>query len=154
MKRPAFPSLHGTSAKVLVLGILIGMTTCSTGGSMGTSGGTARAPGGTSRDYISRSQIESMDGTAFTVVQHFRPRWLSVRTQGTLLNPNPAYAIIFVDQLAFGPISTLNRISTTQIDRIEFLNARDATTLYGTGYMGGIIRVVTRNSGPAPPRNQ
>jgi hypothetical protein len=136
MKRPAFPSVHGTSAKVLVLGMLIGMTTCSTGGSMGTSGGTARGPG---RDYISRSHIESVDGTAFNVVQQFRPRWLRVRTQGTLLNPNPAYAIIFVDALAFGPIPTLNQISTTQIDRIEFLNARDATTLYSTGYMGGII---------------
>jgi hypothetical protein len=42
---------------------------------------------------------------------------------------DPAYAMVFVDWLAFRPIFTLNQISTTQIDRIEFLNARDATTL-------------------------
>jgi hypothetical protein len=41
---------------------------------------------------------------------------------------DPAYAMVFVDRLAFGPIFTMKRISTTQVDRIKFLNARDATT--------------------------
>ena len=151
MNRPAFPSVRGTSVKVLLPGMLMGIAACSAGGSMGTSGD---GPGGTSRDYITRSQIEDVDGTAFNVVQQFRPRWLRVRTQSTPWNPDPAYAMVFLDRLAFGPISTLNRISTTQIDRIEFLNARDATTLHGTGYVGGIIRVVTRQSGPGPPGNE
>jgi hypothetical protein len=49
---------------------------------------------------------------------------------------DPAYAMVFVDWLAFGPISTLNRISTSQIDRIEFLNARDAKTFVLCGLLG------------------
>ena len=78
------------------------------------------------------------------LVRLLRPRWLAVRTQATPRNPEPAYAEVFVDQLYFGRLQSLERISSTQIERIEYLRARDATTRYGTGYLGGIIPMITQ----------
>ena len=54
------------------------------------------------------------------------------------------YPEVFRDEFLWGSLDTLRQFRSDQIERIEFLNALDATTLYGTGYMGGIIRVVTR----------
>jgi hypothetical protein len=108
------------------------------------SGGGPRVAGGSSRDDITRSQIELLpEGTAFNVIERLRPRWLNARSLGTPRNPAPSYAMVFVDEILFGAISALHRISISEIERIEFLNARDATTRYGTGYSGGIIRIIT-----------
>jgi outer membrane receptor protein involved in Fe transport len=52
--------------------------------------------------------------------------------------------VVFVDQTAWGAIGSLESISIEEVERIEFLDMRDATTQYGTGYPGGIIRIVTR----------
>ena len=139
MHRPIVPGVRHTVSRILLLGLFLGVTAC------GTAGGRGGGSGGGSRGAITRSQIERLaDGSAFMVVQMLRPRWLAVRTQATPRNQTAAYAQVFVDQLHFGPLGSLERISTTQIDRIEYLNARDATTQYGTGYLGGIIRVITR----------
>ncbi len=64
--------------------------------------------------------------------------------RGTLGNPTPAYAEVYVDGLRYGPLESLYQISTNTIERIEYLSALDATTRYGTGHMGGAILVVIR----------
>jgi hypothetical protein len=83
---------------------------------------------------------------AYTIVQRLRPRWLSPRTQGTISNPEPSFAQVYLDNLRFGPIDALYRIDATQIDRIEYLSGLDATTRFGTGHDGGAIIVRTVNS--------
>jgi hypothetical protein len=106
---------------------------------------TGASSGGGNPDLITREQVEMLpDGTAFTVIQRFRSGWLRARTQGTFGNSSPAYAEVFVDEMRYGDINSLGRISSTQIQSIEYISATDATTRYGTGYMGGIIRVNTR----------
>ena len=138
MNRPTVPEVRRTISRILLLGLVLGVTACGTGGRGGASGG--RSVGA-----ITRIQIERLaDGSAFMVVQQLRPRWLAVRTQATPVNPSPAYAQVFVDELYFGPLRSLERISTNEIERIEYLGARDATIRYGTGYLGGIIRVIIR----------
>jgi hypothetical protein len=127
--------------------MFLGTTACSASrGRAGVSSDSdpSRSGAGSSRNSITRSQIDLLpDGTAFTVVEQLRPHWLTARTQATPWNPEPAYAMVFMDHLRWGSIYTLDRISTTQIDRIEYLNATDATIRYGLGYLGGIIRVIT-----------
>lgn len=135
---PTVLRVRGTIANVLVLGIVLGITAC------GASRGNTRASDGSSRNTITRTQIDYLpEGDAFTVVERFRPHWLKARTQATPWNPEPAYAMVFVDQLRFGPMYTLSQISTAQIDRVEYINATDATIRYGLGYVGGIIHVIT-----------
>jgi hypothetical protein len=61
-----------------------------------------------------------------------------------LANPEPVHAEVFVDEMHFGDINSLSRVSSINIETIQYLSATDATTRYGTGYMGGIIRINTR----------
>ena len=142
MSQLIFPGVRRTIGVLLLVTSLV-LTACSSSG--GSAGGTARVSTGGPRDDITRDMIETLaQDTAFGLVQQLRARWLSARTQGTLNNPEPAYAAVFVDDFRFGGIQSLHQISSNQIERIEYLNARDATTRYGTGYLGGIIRVLTR----------
>ena len=108
-----------------------------------------RGPGGSgSRDEITREQIGSLpDWDAYTIIQQFQPRWLRPRIVATirtaqraaLTGDDPAiYPEVFQDELPFGSIDSLRQFLSVEIERIEFISALDATTLYGTGYMGGI----------------
>ncbi|MBI2073366.1 MAG: hypothetical protein HYW06_01785 [Gemmatimonadetes bacterium] len=51
---------------------------------------------------------------------------------------------MYVDRQQFGRIEDLRNLSTEQIEQMEFVSARDATTRYGTGHPSGIIEVTTR----------
>jgi hypothetical protein len=135
---------------VLFLMTLLLAQACASAGGGGGGGG-----GG---DVITREQIgDGTNETAFTVVQRLKPGWLRARTQGSLSDPSvcslnvctsgePQRAAVLVDDLVFGDINSLDRISATQIDRIEYVSAIDATTRFGTGYPGGAIIVRTVNS--------
>jgi hypothetical protein len=49
-----------------------------------------------------------------------------------------------VDRARFGELDVLRNIAVQDVESIRFIPARDATTLYGTGYGGGVIEVTTR----------
>ena len=138
MSRPTAPKVRRTTTNLLLLALFAGITAC----------GPARSlPGGTSRDLIPRSQIESLENrTAFDLVRLLRPLWLTARVRRTPDNPTPAsaYAQVYVNGLRYGPIESLYQIPTDTIERIDHLSSLDATTLYGIGHLGGAIRVVTR----------
>jgi hypothetical protein len=105
--------------------------------------------GGGASNAITREMIDNPSNqNAYTIVQRYRPRWLSPRTQGTITNPEPSFPQVYVDEVRFGPIDTLYRIDGTQIERIEFMSGLDATTRYGVGHDGGAIMVWTINSRP------
>ena len=125
---------------VLMLLTMLSAACATTGGSGG---------GGGASDAITREMIDNPSSqNAYTIVQRFRPRWLSPRTQGTITNPEPSFPQVYVDEVRFGPIDTLYRIDGTQIERIEFMSGLNATTRYGVGHDGGAIMVWTINSRP------
>ncbi len=103
--------------------------------------------GGGAGNSITREMIDDPSSqNAYTIVQRMRPRWLSPRTQGTITNPEPSFAQVYVDEVRYGPIDSLHRIAGTQIQRIDYLSSLDATTRYGVGHDGGAIMVWTINS--------
>jgi hypothetical protein len=120
--------------------LMLGATAaCASSGGGGGGGGAGNA--------ITREMIDNPSSqNAFTIVQRFRPRWLSPRTQGTITNPEPSFAQVYVDDVRFGPIDTLYRINGTQIELIEYMSGLDATTRFGVGHDGGAIMVWTINS--------
>ena len=135
MRRPGTSQVPCAAFAALLLGLSIGVQACGTT----TSGGA-----GGSADEITREQIASIpDDSAYTLIQRLKPRWLRARTPATPLNPEPVYARVFRDEIEWGDLSALNGMSSSEIERIEYINGRDATTRYGTGYGGGVIRVVT-----------
>jgi len=49
-----------------------------------------------------------------------------------------------VDGRVRGELADLYGISIDDIETMRYLSASDATTRYGTGYIGGVIEVTTR----------
>ena len=124
---------------------LAGLTTLllmtALGAACSTTGGGG---GGGNPDLITRAQIEeSPVTTAFDLVERVRPRWLRPRTQASFSSPEPTYPVVYMDGRRFGEVGSLHQISTTSVDRIEFIDALDATTRFGTGHAGGVIHVHT-----------
>lgn len=113
--------------------LLLSGTACASGGGGG---------GGGNPDVITREQIEaSQTTTALQAVQRLKPRWLQPpRANASFTGPAPE-AVVFLDGVRYGDLRSLASINVTVIDSIEYMNGRDATTLYGTGYMGGAIMV-------------
>lgn len=124
---------HGLAALLLL--VLAGAACASGGGGGG---------GGANR--IIRDQFNSADENAFLIVRRLRPGWLRPRTQGTITNPEPAIAQVYLDQSHIGDANMLESISATSIASIEYMDALDATTRYGTGFAGGLIIVRTVNA--------
>ena len=96
--------------------------------------GTARGP----PDVITREQISALpDLTAHEIIERLRPSWFRSQTANF---GGPIPPVVYLD----GRRGSLAGIRSSYIERIEHLDSRDATTRYGTGHMGGVIRVVTR----------
>ena len=76
-------------------------------------------------------------------VEDLRRRWLQPRRSPTLLNPGSFYARVVVDGIPRGELRELSILGTENIESMRYLSPTDATTRYGTGYMGGVIEVTT-----------
>jgi hypothetical protein len=137
MRPSPVASAKRAAAFLFLAGPLVGASACA-------SGGVGNAGGG-SMDEITQAQIEANPdySNAMDLVRRLRPTWLR-RTTSMSFNSGPAEPVIFVDGIRRGPLASLRDISPTTITRMEYVNALDATTLYGTGYAGGVIQVFTR----------
>lgn len=81
---------------------------------------------------------------AYEVIRKLRPNFLSFRGKTSLLGTSNADPTVYVDDQAYGPISSLRTIPASQITRIRMYRSWEATTKYGTGNMGGVIAVTTK----------
>ena len=116
--------------------------------------GSCASPGPGSRDstsrrdsdLISREELRGLPGgTAYEAVERLRPIWL--RSRGPFgLNQPQVLAEVFLDEQHFGPLAYLRQLNLETVEEIRFLDARDATTRFGTGYPGGIIMVFLKKS--------
>ena len=105
-----------------------------------------RSGGSGGSGTITREQLAELGQfSALQVVRRLRPQWLRTRGaanfDGAQLTP-----VVFVDFSPRGGIRELEHISSDDVERINFMSARDATTRYGTGYPGGIIEVISRGN--------
>lgn len=109
------------------------------------SGAHAPAPRGAS-DVITRAQIQAISvGTAFDVVQRLRPEFLRTRGSLSVQNPQPPLPQVYVDGMYYGELRALHDIPADRVEEIRYINARDATTRWGTGHAGGVIAVKIRS---------
>lgn len=95
---------------------------------------------------ITEDEIEaSHAATAYEAIQKLRGNFLSYRGE-TSFNQNTSqpYPTVYLDGQEFGPISTLRNLPASQIATIRLYRSWEATTKFGTGNMGGVIAVTTR----------
>jgi hypothetical protein len=52
--------------------------------------------------------------------------------------------IVYMDDVRLGEPSSMVNIPASRIREIRFMNARDATTRWGTGHSSGVILVTTK----------
>ena len=87
--------------------------------------------------------VEFSNATVLAAVRRLRPRWLQARGSSSSTLGLPQVGVI-LDGFHAGGASALAQLSVTDVQTIEYLNASDATTRYGTGFAGGAIVVGRR----------
>jgi hypothetical protein len=95
---------------------------------------------------ITEDEIEaSHAATAYEAIQKLRGNFLSYRGE-TSFNKNTSqpYPTVYLDGQEYGAISTLRNLPASQVATIRLYRSWEATTKFGTGNMGGVIAVTTR----------
>lgn len=100
-----------------------------------------------SRNVITAEEIREVDAlTAFDAVERLRPAFLR-RGRVNVQEDTKSFPIVYLDDMKLGGIDELRRIRASQVARIEYLSAADATFRFGTGHTGGALLVTTVGSG-------
>lgn len=112
--------------------------------------GCAGGPsGGGRRDssVIQRSELE-VDGvstlTVYDAIQRLRPGWLAPRAATSVSNGAGPLPAVLVGNAPRRDVEILRSIPVGDVAELRYVNARDATTRYGTGYVNGLIEVRPR----------
>ncbi|MDX1566596.1 MAG: hypothetical protein R3223_02275 [Longimicrobiales bacterium] len=116
--------------------VLLATTGCA---SAGSSEGSSRNPDVITSEELRGTQIQSE--TAYNAIQRLRPAWL--RARGSSFTGGRQLPSVFVDGTRYGEIDALRSLNVSEIAEIEYLDSRDATTRFGTGYPAGAIMVTT-----------
>jgi len=110
---------------------------------------TARPGERVNRDVITQEQIQKAPAasSAYDVVRLLRPEFLYRRgVQSVRESVDPSAGIlVYVDGARAGGVDELKSIPADQVQEIRWINARDATTRYGTDHGYGVIAVTTKH---------
>lgn len=132
-----------TGKWITIAALLVAGVACASSGASSESRPT------TDRDLITEPEIQSRASeaaNAFQIIQKLRPQML--RSRG-LASPSDrtgesVQPKVYVDNVEYGTMGQLSNVNASQIREIRFLSARDATTRWGTGHMGGVILITTK----------
>jgi len=121
---------------------------CSSSGSSSSATGAPRAPS-RQQDVITAAEIaeRAADASnALQVVQKLRPQMLTTRGRFSPADSSDAGARprVVVDGVAIGQVENLVNVNAISVMEIRYISATDATTRFGTGYVGGAILVTTK----------
>ena len=130
------------SYALLVLALVV--SACSS--SSGTSGGElgqlppAPAPRGNA-NLIVRAELEEFRGqSALVAVEGLRRRWLQPRRSASFQNES-FYALVVVNGAQRGELGELRLIDSDNVETMRYISPSDATTRYGTNFVGGAVEV-------------
>ena len=126
------------STRVLIATVWMGLVACAPP--------RVGAGEGSGSQLITEEEIEaSRAPTAYDVIQKLRANFLSYRGEtGLGKSTSQPYPTVYVDGQEFGPMSTLHNIPASQVATIRLYRSWEATTKFGTGNMGGVIAITTR----------
>jgi hypothetical protein len=136
-------------ARALMAAVLIAVSSgCSSSGSSSSATGAPRAPS-RQQDVITAAEIaeRAADASnALQVVQKLRPQMLTTRGRFSPADSSDAGARprVVVDGVAIGQVENLVNVNAISVMEIRYISATDATTRFGTGYVGGAILVTTK----------
>ncbi|NJD20431.1 MAG: hypothetical protein FIA95_14265 [Gemmatimonadetes bacterium] len=125
------PVRHRTLHALLLCILALGLAACVTGAGSGP-----RTRG--SLDKITEAELEPIaQMSAFEAIQRLRPRWLQSRTG--------LFPTVHVDGSARNAgEEILASIPCSDVQEMQYMNASDATTRFGTDYVNGLILITTK----------
>lgn len=96
-------------------------------------------------DVITEAEIAALNATnAYDVIKKLRANFLTYRGRTSVTGSSNADPTVYVDDQAYGPISSLRTIPASHITSIRMYRSWEAMTKYGDGNMGGVIAVNTK----------
>jgi hypothetical protein len=88
---------------------------------------------------------DSRTSNAFDAIHKLRANFLTYRGETSFdRSRSTPYPTVYLDGQEFGPISTLRNVPTEEIASIRLYRSWEATTKFGTGNMGGVIAITTK----------
>jgi hypothetical protein len=127
---------------VLSVILLAGLASCGGSGAPGA-GAAAPRPVRNVLTVVDLARTGSSD--LYSAVQRLRPEWLVVRGGVDLQGQQAAIAIIMDGLRQNGSVELMRNIPVTDVQEVRFLNARDATTKYGTNMTVGAIEITLKH---------
>lgn len=113
------------------------------GGCAGSMSGGGGSPNRISSEELREIEPEGL--SAYEAVRRYRPNWLRTRSSATFGSGGAEQAArVVVDGVPMGEVEDLRALNVSEIEQLEYVGAGDATTRFGTGYVGGAILVQTR----------
>ncbi|HWP83535.1 MAG TPA: hypothetical protein VNN76_12885 [Bacteroidota bacterium] len=110
---------------------------------IGCQSGVGTVKGG--RDVITEEEIRNSNETnLYDVIRKLRPMFLTSRGPKSLRLEESTLPLVYLDGTKYGEAESLRTMPIVGVQEIRFLDARDATTMYGTGHTSGIIMVITK----------
>ncbi len=90
--------------------------------------------------------------TVYDALQQIRPEFLRSRGISSIQSPQADIPRVFVDNVEMGDVQFLKTLNPGDVAEIQRLSAEQATTRWGTGYVGGALLVFT-HAGAARTRS-
>jgi len=93
------------------------------------------------RIVVTESEVQRYRN-ALELVSNLRPQWLERRGSDGPLSDDPI--LVYRNTQRLGGVDLLRGLEVGGLRELRFLNAAEATQLYGTGHRSGVIVVVSR----------
>lgn len=96
------------------------------------------------RDVLTAEELATVNETnLYDAIKKLRPMFLVSRGATSLRVGGSTLPRVYLDGSPYGDAETLRSMPIIGIHEVRFMDARDATTMYGTGHPAGIIMVKT-----------
>jgi len=96
------------------------------------------------RDVLTREELENSPAKdAYEAIRLHRPMFLASRRVKDQSH-TAALPAVYLNGMYYGETESLRNIHVRDIQDIRYLDAREATMIYGTGHIAGAILVTTR----------
>jgi len=127
--------------KTIMCAMALMLVACGGGGAGTTAQPNQARPVRGPADIISGAEINaSAYQNALEAVQGLRPTML--RPRGT--SSSQYQVVAYMDDVKLIDLNGLSTIPSERVKEIRYINARDATTRWGTGHGSGVILVLTK----------
>ena len=96
-----------------------------------------------SRNIVTGAElVETQQSTVFDALQQLRPQWLRARGGGR--TSGAIFVSVFVGRQRMGGVEFLDTLEPIAVAQIRFYTASEATTIFGSNTLGGVIAITRR----------